>query len=500
MNMKTQFDNNIRQKAKSIDSSSVELQEEPIHVRIVRKEAPFTGTYGAALMATSCVVPVVASFISVVLFIALPHSLWPRLLAPLSGTVLTLLAWFILAVPYSRYTAVDFANATRYELLLSRLCQLEAWFKILEDEPKPNTNSLYAISKQEVRESCDEIYKGLTKKSASWMLGNGYVNMWKLMHHADEAFINFEPVEAVIHNALHDEMSLQNSTLTNKEDLLKKLRKAVKMLDKRAATYLSQQPPQEEETEANGYEKPNGSADQRGKSKNAFGSLAFLSGNFRRKVNRDDMQKMLESKQSSDQNNGRPNDPSNEYSDDINIRTQARTIIREVRVTLHQFRDDCWERLVRVRNHLVRMTLLTGIALYLLLELAILAGADVQMIIAATVFYLVGAIVGLYSRLYEQARSETSVDDFNLASARLLAAQLYSGIAAIGGVVIVQRAILASSTVFNLNLSNILIAAAFGLTPSLFTNAIQKEAEQYKTDLKSTSAPTTEKLTTTPRI
>jgi uncharacterized membrane protein len=146
------------------------------------------------------------------------------------------------------------------------------------------------------------------------------------------------------------------------------------------------------------------------------------------------------------------------------------------------------------------MTLLTGIALYLLLELAILAGADVQMIIAATVFYLVGAIVGLYSRLYEQARSETSVDDFNLASARLLAAQLYSGIAAIGGVVIVQRAILASSTVFNLNLSNILIAAAFGLTPSLFTNAIQKEAEQYKTDLKSTSAPTTEKLTTTPRI
>lgn len=99
--------------------------------------------------------------------------------------------------------------------------------------------------------------------------------------------------------------------------------------------------------------------------------------------------------------------------------------------------------------------------------------------------------------MYEQARSETSVDDFNLAAARLLAAQLYSGIAAIGGVVIVQRAILASTNVFNLNLSNILIAAAFGLTPSLFTNAIQKEAEQYKTDLNSTTAPTTEKLTTT---
>lgn len=495
--MKTPPVNNMYQKAKSTDSYSVEPQVEPIHVQIVRQKAPSTGTYSAALIATSSVVPVVASFISVVFFIALPQSLLPRLIAPISGTVLTLLAWLILAVPYSRYTTVDLANTTKYELLLSRLCQLESWFKILEPELTPKNNSLYDISKQEVRTSCDTIYEGLIKKSASWVLGTGYLNMWKLLHRADEAFINIEPVEAVIHNALHDEMSLQNSTLTNKEDLLKKLRKTVKLLDKRAATYLNQQPPQEEETEANGYEKPNVSAGQRGRSKSTFGSIAFLSSNVRRKVNRDAMQNTLASEQSSDQSEVRPKNPSKEYSDDINIKTQARTIIREVRNTLHQFRDDRWERLLRVRNHLMRMTLLTGIALYLLLEFAILAGADMQMIIAATVFYLVGAIVGLFSRLYDQARSETSVDDFNLAAARLLAAQLYSGIAAIGGVVIVQRAILASTNVFNLNLSNILIAAAFGLTPSLFTNAIQKEAEQYKTDLKSTTAPTTEKKTTT---
>src|SRR2546421_2214500 len=489
MNTKTPSVNNMHLKAKSNVSYTVEPQEEPIHVKIVRQKAPSTGTYGAALIVTASVVPVVASFISVVFFITLPQSLWPRLIAPLSGTVLTLLAWLMLAALSSRYTAVDRANATRYELLLNRLSQLESWFKILDPELTPKTNSLYAISKREVRKSCDAIYEGLAERGSSWVLGTGYVNMWKLMHHVDEALINIEPVEAVIHNALHDEMSLQNSTLTNKEDLLKKLRKAVKVLDKRAATYLNQQPPQEEETEENGYENPIVSAGQRGRSKNAFGSLAFLLGNFRRIVNRDDSQNTLTPEQSSDL--------SNTYSDVINLRTQARTIIREVRYTLHQFRDDRWERLVRVRNHLVRMTLLTGIFLYVLLEFAILAGADMQMIIAATVFYLVGSIIGLFSRLYEQARSETSVDDFNLAAARLLAAQLYSGIAAIGGVVIVQRAILASTNVFNLNLSNILIAAAFGLTPSLFTNAIQKEAEQYKTDLNSTIAPSTEKLPTT---
>ncbi len=113
---------------------------------------------------------------------------------------------------------------------------------------------------------------------------------------------------------------------------------------------------------------------------------------------------------------------------------------------------------------------------------------------AATIFYLVGAIVGLFSRLYDQASIDTSIDDFRLATARLLAAPLYSGLAALGGLVIAQRAILGNSTVFDLNLTNILIAAVFGLTPGLFTTAIQKEADQYKTDLKSTKAPTAEKV------
>src|SRR6266480_2448254 len=51
---------------------------------------------------------------------------------------------------------------------------------------------------------------------------------------------------------------------------------------------------------------------------------------------------------------------------------QARTIIREVRFSLHQFRDDRWEKLVRVRNHLMRITILTGLAIYLLVAFVII--------------------------------------------------------------------------------------------------------------------------------
>ncbi len=108
------------------------------------------------------------------------------------------------------------------------------------------------------------------------------------------------------------------------------------------------------------------------------------------------------------------------------------------------------------------------------------------MLKAATILYIVGGLVGLFSRLYDQSKSDTSIDDFRLATARLIAAPLYSGLAAIGGVLVVQQKL-------ELNPTNILIAAAFGLTPSLFTSAIQKEADQYKTDLKSTAATTGEK-------
>lgn len=437
---------------------------DPLNLETVQQQAPHTGTYGAALIAIASPVPVIAALTSIASFLLLSSLPYSNLVAPVSGTTLTLLLWLIIALPYRRLTAVDFANPSTYELLLNRLAQFESWFAVLQPEPDPQGNSVYAISKQEVRSSCDKIYDGLTKKSASWMLATGYVNLWRLMHRVDEAFVNIEPVEAVIQGALHDEMSLQNSTLKNKEDLLKKLRVAVKTLDKRAATYLNQQPPQENHVDTEDAESSQNTPVQ-----------AKLFPEQPQNQNVENLEKHAET-----------------FSNDINMKTQARTVIRDIRLILHQFRDDRWEKLVRVRNHLIRMTLFTGVLLYALLEFAIISGIDRSMLKGVTVYYLVGAIVGLFGRLYDQAKSDTSIDDFRLAAARLVAAPLYSGLAAIGGVVVVQRAIAASVT-FDINVANILIAAAFGLTPSLFTNAIQKEAEQYKSDIQSTTAPATEK-------
>ena len=425
----------------------------PLNARELHRAASKTGSYGAALLAMASIFPIFSSILSIIVFIMLANMPGSILIATLGSTVFSLIAWLLLAIPYKRLTAVDRANTSSYELLVNRLHQLGMWIEILDAEKEPEVaceRKIRNIGLKEIHTSYRAIYQNLGTKSLSWMLAVGYVNTWRLMHRADEALIFAEPDTAVINDALHDEMSLKDSALKNRDDLLIKLRKAIKTLDKQAATYLIQQPPEEDKKTNNGSE--------------------------------------ADKEQASEKH-------SRKSTDDIKI--QAKTIIREVRFTLHQFRDDRWEKLVRVRNHLMRMTILTGLVLYVLIEFTIITISKVEIGVpileAATIFFFVGAIVGLFGRLYDQSKTDTSIDDFRLAASRLMAAPLYSGIAALGGVLIVQKAVLGSSNAFVLNLSNILIAAIFGLTPGLFTNAIQKEADQYKSDLSSTGAPKGEK-------
>jgi hypothetical protein len=425
----------------------------PLNVIALHKAASNTGTYGASLLAMANIFPIFASILSIIIFVMFANLPSSTFIATLGSTVFSLIAWLLLAIPYKRLTAADRANTSSYELLVNRLHQLGMWIDILDAEKEPEVEcerKIRNIGLKEIHTSYEAINQNLGTKSLSWMMAVGYVNTWKLMHRADEALIFAEPDTAVINDALHDEMSLKDSALKNREDLLIKLRKAIKTFDQHAATYLIQQPPEEDK-------------------------------------------KMASSTQVEDQPGA--GNQSCKSADEIKI--QAKTIIREVRFTLHQFRDDRWEKLVRVRNHLMRMTILTGLVLYVLIEFVIITikktEIGVPMLEAATIFFFVGAIVGLFGRLYNQSKTDTSIDDFRLAATRLMTAPLYSGLAALGGVLVVQKSVLGSSNVFALDLTNILIAAIFGLTPGLFSNAIQKEADQYKSDLSSTGAPKGEK-------
>ena len=50
---------------------------------------------------------------------------------------------------------------------------------------------------------------------------------------------------------------------------------------------------------------------------------------------------------------------------------------------------------------------------------------------AAIIFYFVGAIVGLFSRLYTESQSDSAIDDYGLTIARIAVIPIISGLAAV---------------------------------------------------------------------
>jgi hypothetical protein len=229
---------------------------------------------------------------------------------------------------------------------------------------------------------------------------------------------------------------------------------------------------------------------------------------------------------------------------------QARAVLREVRRVINEYRDARREGLVRSRNQLLWTGIVTSLAAYALLAIAVLTVPDGRVgreaIIAAAAFFLVGAVVGLFDQLRRGSGTETAPEeDYGVTRARLLYIPLLSGLAAVGGVlvtamlygtlnntippneaaaatpgatatatvvatpgatVVVEATVTptpepegvreftpdvpALDSVFDLqeNRFSLLIAAVFGLTPGLLVERLQNQATRYTSELQSTSA------------
>ena len=179
---------------------------------------------------------------------------------------------------------------------------------------------------------------------------------------------------------------------------------------------------------------------------------------------------------------------------------RAREVVSQFRRAINEFRDARWAELVRSRNHLLETTTITGLIMYALLWFALVTGVQRDTLVAATAYYLIGAAVGLFNHLHINAGPDLApVDDYGLASARLLVTLLLSGLAAVGGVIVIAILTLTQTgsigteqnpidLVGFLNLAkhplNIVVAATFGLTPGVLVSRLKHQAEQYKSDLQ----------------
>jgi hypothetical protein len=177
---------------------------------------------------------------------------------------------------------------------------------------------------------------------------------------------------------------------------------------------------------------------------------------------------------------------------------EARVALAQVRDAINDFRDGRRDGLVRARNRLFATVIFAGITGCVLLYVAILFGATKESIVAVAAFYLVGGVVGLVKQLHSASIAEgADQDDYGLGVVRLVQTPLFSGLAAVGGVVLVKLTQgqgggnqFSLSDTFSLhnNPYGLVAAGFFGLTPALLLAGLQQRIDQFKGDL-SNSGP-----------
>ena len=191
---------------------------------------------------------------------------------------------------------------------------------------------------------------------------------------------------------------------------------------------------------------------------------------------------------------------------------EARQRLRQVAAAVNAFRDRSLADLVRLRNVMLAALVLTESFAFGILALAVAAspGDSGKTAIAAGVtFFLVAAVIGLFSRLVSRQGSGPAVNDYGLQVAQLLLIPTVSGLAGLVGVVL--SAILFSTSftslvaasaarvsqptqlpgldmIFNLatNPAGIVFAAVFGFSPALLVSRIDNLVATYKSAITST--------------
>lgn len=445
--------------------------------------------YGAALVRCFVVVPILTSAVTIGLYFSLPllnfNQTTPSWYPVVNGAFYTYIAWWIIAVLGSFFTKAEVVNASSYGLLTSRLSQLEARLHeitVLELDGKSRKLSEYQlVALREAYGSAEDLKNYLYKYpyGLPWVLGLGYINAWGKIHHAEEALIEVEPVEMVIHDAMHDKLAIQDSQLSSRDELLMKLRKAVKELNPAMEGHFKTYQPWEDNEEIHKL--------RQDIKKIAIKIEIDLEGNLSKSSEADQVIS-------------------------LEAEARARVTVGEVRRTLNEFRDRLWEGLVRARNHLLATIFVTGLVTHILLCIAILSSTpspvdptpNRELIIAATVFYIVGAVAGLFGRIYRESQTSTAVDDYGLSLARLIATPLLSGLAGVGGVLIYSTLLFESTSpssnivqnIFTLNRPDFLIAAAlFGFAPNLLIRGLQQRSDKYISALQSSKGAEREAAT-----
>jgi hypothetical protein len=453
------------------------------------RDKPGLRAYGASLAGGFAIVPIIMLVFTVAAYLILSVSGTPNWAAVAAGFVATSIAWLLISWPLSGLTARDKVNTRSYGMLVNRLSQLETRLQVIQATRK-KFSQFQLIALEEAYVNFQELDAMLYESTARlpWVLGLGYVVAWFKLHRAEEALMEIEPIEMVVREAYHDHLALSNSKLNNANEMLDRLHDAVKILDPGMADVVCSSSPM-----ADIADSLRGIADE---IQEVEGQVKQVSQQLAKQDTSPAGQPARHAQESS---SGYPSDESN-----------ARVTIREIRRTLNEYRDIQWDNLIRGRNRLMGGIFITGFTTYVLLCIALLAvpsASDVARlaILAATAYYVIGAIAGLFSTIYREStgntNTNTDADDYGLTLARLIGTPLLSGLAGIAGAMLYNTIVIqvaqattpnpqqSLSSIFNLNRLDYLLAAALaGYAPSIIVQSLQQRANKNLSALQSSKA------------
>lgn len=378
--------------------------------------------------------------------------------APVTLSILlTAAAWFAaaLVMRQCRLTSPRHASGSVFDDVLQRYISLHARIRALGDfvPDRPFERAAF----EEARGLCRNLGHQLGSGGPGWALGTSYVNIWRLVHRAEEALLVVQPHADTIADAASDEIRIRDSRMQNEKYLLHQLEASVRTLDPAAPRFLvdanlarasglatnlatvADQVPLvaggSPAAQAYGNGADNGATGDDGTvagaemARKSSGTAAVAPG-----ISVVTMVQL-------------ETPPSTVSTREQQARErQAVAVIRSVRRAINDFRDTRRDELVRLRNHLRATTTMTNVATFVILAFAIraLITDDAPRrasplddpIVAATAFYFVGALVGLIDQLYRESRTQSAIEDFGLFDARLTLTPVLSGLSAVGGVLL----------------------------------------------------------------
>lgn len=375
---------------------------------------------------------------------------WQPMLVSAAGTLIAAVAACLFAAFHKDFTCPDRVDPEVYGELRSRLETFDAILPVLcPGRTKP------AICEQETpiacRASCNEAWARRdfiarelrSKGGARWVLGTGYVDLYRQLHAANAALFLVQSSAEVVANGQYDNLRLDGATaMPNWKALQESVRNALPLVGGPKVRLLTGTP-----------------ADAAGA-------------------------------------------PPADTTPTPAEQAMGRAILRDIRDVISDFRDGERANLVRARNKLAWTGTITAIAAYALLVLAILGRAAELAVITGVGYFVVGGAVGLFNQLRNDWNRGTFDDDFGFHRARLFYTPVLSGLAAVGGVVVVTLLMEAANfgaaddtapalwEVFDILAypQGVVIAAVFGLTPDLLVDRLANKANEYRAGLSSTTA------------